>query len=104
MNARMILTRAAALADRYDRAAKGDVRRNLTDAFHLCGLIERAASVPRSGSTHRRSVDSEIISEAKAVFCRAYKVPHPSVWEWESRRSCEEVARALHRASEVAGQ
>ena len=101
-SAAFILSRAADLAPLYDRDAKLEVLYNPTQGFHLCGLIERAASAPRSGATHRRSVDGRLIDQAKAVFCRAHAVPHPSAWEWESRRSCEQVKQALLHASAVA--
>jgi hypothetical protein len=71
---------------------------NLTDAFHLCGLIERGASVPKSGATHRRPLHRSVAAEAKARFCRAHGVPHPSVWEWEQPRSIEDVRNALLKA------
>lgn len=94
-DASFILRRAAFIASQYDRNAQQDVRYNLTPSFHLCGLIERAASVPKSGATHRRTLGKEVIREAKAAFCRAHKVIHPDVWEWEHRRSPDEVRQAL---------
>lgn len=99
MDARDVLLRAAALSCCYDRNAKAEVRLNATDAFHICGLIERAASLPKSGSTHRRTMGGPVIDQAKAAFCRANGVPHPSVWEWEERRSCENVRQALALAA-----
>lgn len=96
-----VLGRAAFIASQYDRNAKGDLLYNRTPTFHLCGLIERAASKPRSGSTHRRSLGSTVMDEAKAMFCRAHGVAHPQVWEWEERRTCQQVREALLHASEV---
>ena len=97
-NAAFVLSRAADIASQYDRNAKAEVRYNPTDSFHLCGLIERAGSTPKSGATHRRSIDGAVIDEAKAAFCRAHGVAHPSAWEWEDRRSCEQVKAALLHA------
>jgi hypothetical protein len=99
--ATFILKRAAFMADSYDRNAQGEVRYNLTDKFHLCGLIERASTMPKSGATHRRYLPGSLMDEAKAMFCRAHKVPHPSVWEWETKRTCEQVREALLHASAV---
>lgn len=95
MDASFVLHWAAAKAGRYDRNAQGEVRLNVTDSFHLCGLIERAASTPRSGSTHRRSMGREVVAAAKAQFCRTHQVAHPSVWEWETKRTPDEVRQAL---------
>lgn len=99
--AAFILKRAAFIADSYDRNALGEVRFNLTDRFHLCGLIERASTTPKSGATHRRYLPDSMMGEAKAQFCRAHQVVHPSVWEWESKRTCQEVRDALTSASEA---
>jgi hypothetical protein len=97
-----VLARAAFIAGGYSMKAQGEVRYNLTDSFHLCGLIERAASMPKSGATHRRDIDG-VADEAKALFCRAHKVLHPLQWEYENKPTCEQVRQALLRASE-AGQ
>lgn len=95
IDAAYILRRAAFISARYDRDAKFDTMFNLTDGFHLCGLIERAASIPKSGSTHRKRWPIEVVHQAKAAFCQAHGVVHPSVWEWEARRSPSEVQAAL---------
>lgn len=94
-----ILRRAAFIANRYDRDAKGDLRFNLTPTFHLCGLIERAATIPKSGATHRRYIAAKAMEQAKAQFCRAHRVVHPSMWEWEQRRTPCEVRDALLTAA-----
>jgi hypothetical protein len=99
-SAAFLLKRAAFLSGQYDRKAKGEVLYNLTDGFHLCGLIERAGSIPKSGATHRRSVDRAAIDRAKAAFCRAHSVVHPQVWEEEARPSCDHVRQALLHAYE----
>jgi hypothetical protein len=91
-----VLARAAFIASHYDRKAQGEVRYNLTDRFHLCGLIERAASMPKSGATHRRNFSAD---EAKALFCRTHKVLHPLQWEYENKPTCEQVRQALLLAS-----
>lgn len=104
MNSAFVLNRAAFIASRYDRNAKDDVRYNRTNAFHLCGLIERAATKPKSGATHRAYIDGQVIDEAKAAFCRAHGVAHPSVWEWAEKRTCEQVRDALHMAAYKAGR
>lgn len=83
------------MAGRYDRNATGEVLFNLTDKFHLCGLIERAASLPKSGATHRRKLSWCAVNAAKAQFCRVHRVAHPSVWEWEQRRSPNDVRVAM---------
>jgi hypothetical protein len=98
VNAAWVLKWAAYIAHRYDRSAKGEVLFNPTASFHLCGLIERAASVPKSGATRRRSWGEPLIQEAKAAFCRAHGVAHPDAWEWEQRRSPDEVRDALTAA------
>jgi hypothetical protein len=99
ISAAFVLQRAAFIACRYDRNAKDEVLFNLTSSFHLCGLIERAASIPKSGATHRRRWPSTVVQEAKAAFCRAHNVPHPSAWEWEARRTPGEVQEALTLAA-----
>jgi hypothetical protein len=99
-NTRWILERAAFMSGGYDRNAKDEVLFNLTDRFHLCGLIERAASMPKSGATRRRRVGDA--AEAKAAFCRAHKVAHPDVWEWAEKRNAETVKEALLAAAEAA--
>lgn len=66
-----VLARAAFIASRHDRNAQGEVLFNLTEKFHLCGLIERAASLPKSGSAYRRTMGAELIAASKALFCRA---------------------------------
>jgi hypothetical protein len=101
MDAAFVLKRAAFIAASYDRDAKGDLRLNLTDRFHLCGLIERASTFPKSGATHRRYAVGSALDEAKAAFCRAHGVAHPSIWEWEKRRSSAEVKQALLAAAEA---
>lgn len=98
--AAVILSRAAFIAGSYDRNALGEVRYNLTDKFHLCGLIERASTVPKSGATHRRYLPGPLMDQAKAMFCRAHKVAHPSVWEWEIKHTCDQVRDALLSAYE----
>lgn len=95
-----VLNRAAFISSQYDRNAKGDLLYNRTPTFHLCGLIERASSIPKSGSTHRRSLGGAVMDEAKAMFCKAHSVAHPSAWEWEDRRTCEDVRQALLVASQ----
>src|SRR5690349_8280105 len=95
-----VLERAAFIASQYGRKAKGDVLYNRTPTFHLCGLIERAASIPKSGSAHRRSLGTALIDEAKAMFCRAHRAVHPQVWEDETRPSCGQVRQALAVASQ----
>jgi hypothetical protein len=101
VDGRFVLQRAAFIASQYDRKAKGDILYNQTPTFHLCGLIERAASIPKSGSTHRRTLGIEPIDAAKAMFCRAHKVAHPQVWEDEVRPSCHQVRSALLHAYAV---
>ena len=100
-NGAWVLERAAFIASQYDRNAKCDVLYNRTPTFHLCGLIERSASIPKSGSTHRRTLGSAVMDEAKALFCKAHSVAHPQVWEWEERRTCEDVRLALLHAYAV---
>lgn len=97
-NARWVLKRAAFISGGYDRNAKDVAVLNLTDRFHLCGLIERAASIPKSGSVYRRRVSGA--QEAKAAFCRAHGVVHPDVWEWAEKRNAETVKGALLAAAE----
>jgi hypothetical protein len=101
VDAAWVLDRAAFIANHHDRNAQGDVRYNKTDSFHLCGLIERAASVPKSGATHRRCMGSDLIDAAKAAFCRAHNVIHPSVWEWGEKRTWQQVQQALLQGSAV---
>ena len=96
--AAFVLERAANIAERYDRNAKSEVLSNRTNSFHLCGLIERAASVPRSGTARRRSIGPEVIAEAKARFCLVHNVPHPAAWELQGNRTWQEVRDALLNA------
>jgi hypothetical protein len=101
VTAAWVLGRAAKLADGYDRNAQGEVTYNKTDKFHLCGLIERAASLPKSGATHRRSMGAALIDAAKAQFCLAHGVVHPSSWEWQEKRSAQDVADGLSYAAMI---
>lgn len=94
-----ILSRAASIAGGYDQQAKSDVLHNRTSGFHLCGLIERAASTPKSGSAYRRSIDGSYIDQAKAAFCHVHAVVHPQLWEDEKRPNIEQVRHALASAA-----
>lgn len=96
-----VLRRAAFIAGSYDRKAKRDLRYNLTDSFHLCGLIERAGTVPKSGATHRRDAGGTVVDDAKAAFCRAHAVAHPQVWEDETRPRPHQVREALLTAARL---
>jgi hypothetical protein len=98
-NAAFVLKRAAAIAGSYDRNAKAEVLSNLTERFHLCGLIERAASLPRSGATRRRSIGPSVIADAKARFCLAHNVPHPQIWEGMHNPTPQQVQDALLNAA-----
>lgn len=102
VDAEFVLSKAANLASSYDRNASGEVLLNRTASFHLCGLIERAASLPKSGATHRRAMDSGLAQDAKAAFCLAHRVAHPASWEFEAKRSWQEVQSALLVASVAA--
>lgn len=103
----LILKRAAFIAGQYDPRAADVVTLNRTDRFHLCGLIERAATVPKSGAVNRRlAATREAVAEAKAIFCHANGVVHPVLWEWfwKPVAPCEEVRAALMRAARLAAK
>lgn len=103
IDAQWLLRRAAFMAGSYDRNAQGDTLFNGTDTFHLCGLIERAASFPKSGATHRKRVGAEHVEDAKAAFCRAHRVLHPLLWEWVNKPTPDMAGKALNAAADTAG-